>query len=243
MIKILRVCIAATFFVLMNFAWADARVFTLNNPDTQQVLSAVKNRYGDKLHAELVQEKLVVIGTKQQLDEVSSLLTKLDPMPLHLRLHLREQPPEDNQPNVITYSSSDAGGYTLDTIEGAFVALDYSEITQQIDGAGSDRNTKNNNGSWWVTLNNTPTAIRSLTLQIRVQDKRNAIVVVSYTTEENQQRRVYGNTVGGSLGTWIALLPQPEPDAVGTISSGAKPGNQLYLRIDKILAGTQNSAR
>lgn len=240
--KILRIFVAVTLSILLNSAWADSRVFTLNNPDTQQVLDSLRKQYGDKVHAELVQEKLVVIGSKQQLDEIGSLLTRLDPAPIALRLHLREQPPEDAQPNVITYSSSDTG-YTLDTVAGAFVALDYQQFTQQVDSAAVNSMGKGDgNGGWWITLNTTPTLIRSMTLQIRVQNKRIATVVVSYTTEENQERRTYGNTVSGYLGSWIALLPQPEPDAAGTISSGAKPGSQLYLRIDKLIASTQKPA-
>ena len=244
--KTLRICVAITLSVLLSFgllngAWADSRVFSLNNPDTQQVLDSLRTQYGDKVHAELVQEKLVVIGSKQQLDEIGSLLTRLDPAPIALRLHLREQPPEDTQPNVITYSSTNTG-YTLDTMEGAFIALDYQQFAQQVDSAIVDgkRDGKNDsNGGWWITLNTSPTLIRSITLRIHVQNKRVATVVVSYTTEENQERRTYSNTVGGYLGTWIALLPQPEPDTSGTISSGAKSGSQLYLRIDKLIASTQ----
>jgi hypothetical protein len=232
MINLLRACLVVIFSAVMSPAWSDARVFTLNNPDTQQVLQSLQARYGDNLHAELVQEKLVVIGSKQQLDEVGSVLTRIDPARLALRLHLREQPPEDESANVITYST-DNSGYTIDTIEGAFVALDYSQIAQQIGSAASD------GGGWWVTIENTPVAVRALTLQIRVQNKRNAIVVVSYAKEDDQQRQVFGNTVSGFLGTWIPLLPRREPDAPGSISSGAKPGSQLYLRIDKILAPTQ----
>lgn len=240
MVNILRIFFAVTLSVMLNFAWADSRVFTLNNPDTQQVVDSLRKQYGDKVHAELVQEKLVVIGSKQQLDEIGSLLTRLDPAPIALRLHLREQPPEDAQPNVITYSSNNTG-YTLDTMEGAFVALDYQRFAQQVDGAAVDGK-GNNNGGWWITLNTSPTLIRSITLQIRVHNKRVAMVVVSYTTEENQERHTYSNTVSGYLGTWIALLPQPEPDTNGTISSGAKPGSQLYLRIDKLIASTQKPA-
>lgn len=237
MIKALRICLALTLLLCLNPAWADSRVFSLNNPDTQQVLDSLRKQYGDNVHAELVQEKLVVIGSKQQLDEIGSLLTQLDPAPIALRLHLRDQPPEDARSNVITYSSNNSG-YTLDTIEGAFVALDYQQFAQQVGSAAVDGD---RDGGWWVTLNNTPTFVRSMTLQINVQNKRVATVVVSYTTEENQERRTYGNTVSGYLGSWIALLPQPEPDAAGTISSGAKRGSQLYLRIDKLIAPTKSS--
>jgi hypothetical protein len=235
MIKALRICAALTLSLFLHSAWADARVFALHNPDTQQVLESLQKQYGDKLHAELVQEKLVVIGSKQQLDEIASALTRLDPAPIALRLHLREQPPEDARPNVITYSSNSTG-YALDTIEGALIAVDYQQFAQQVDSAAVD-----GDGGWWVTLNSTPTLVHSMTLQVRVQNKRVATVVVSYTKEENQERHTYGNTVSGYLGSWIALLPQPDPDAAGTISSGAKPGSQLYLRIDKLIAPTKNS--
>lgn len=249
MIKIMRVCIAVLLSMLVNAARADSYVFNLYSPDAQQVLDALHAKYGDKLQAELVQGKLVVVGSKQQLNEVNSLLKQIDPAPARLRLQLREQPPNSERSSVITYSS-DTSGYTVDTVEGALVSIDHSVFSQQVVGAGGDisgisngnRSSNSNTGSggsWWVVINNTPTEIRSLTLQIRLQNNRSVTVLVSYAREENQERRVYGNTVGGDLGSWIPLLPQSTPSEDGTISSGPKPGNQLYLRIDKRLTKTQ----
>ncbi|MDB6062282.1 MAG: hypothetical protein JWM78_2385 [Verrucomicrobiaceae bacterium] len=245
--KTLQISIAGLLCLMMNAAIADVHVFNLNTPNTQEVVDTIHESYGDKLHAELVQEKLVVVGSKQQLNEVSNLLARIDPMPARLRLQLREQPPADEKSNVITYSSNSSGAYTIDSVEGAFVSIDYSQVAQQVSGAGVNNNINdaNNNNSgggantqngWWVEINNTPVEIRSLTLQIRLQNNRSAMVTVSYTREENQERRVYGNTLVGELGSWVALLPQPVTAEGGSISSGAKAGSQIYLRIDKQLA-------
>ncbi len=212
--------VTASFF-LNSACFADSRVFTLVNPHPEEVLQALRNTYGDKLGADIVRGKLVVIGSSKQLDEVAALLSKIDHAPLALRLMLREQPPADDAPGAITYST-DSSGYTIDTVEGAFVAIDYQKITQQPTSNG-----------WWIAINNVPTEFTTITLQVKIESGRKAIVLISYAKEENQERRVFGNTVVGDLGTWIPLLPRPTTPNDGTISSGPKPGDQLYLRVDK----------
>lgn len=205
----------------VSSGFADSRVFTLVNPNTDEVLQSLRTIYGDKIQADVVRGKLVVIGSKQQLDEIGALLVKLDPTPRALRLTLREQPPADDNASTVTYST-ERNGYTIDTVEGAFVAIDYQNITQQ----------PTTNG-WWISIDNVPTQFTSLTLQIKIESGRKAIIRVSYAKQQDQERRLFGNTVVGDLGSWIPLLPRPTNSDDNTISSGPKPGEQLYLRVDK----------
>lgn len=200
--------------------FADSRVFTLVNPRPEEVLQSLQKTYGDKVHADIVQGRLLVVGTTQQLDEIAALLVKLDPAPRALRLTLSEQPPTDSNSNTITYSTKKSD-YTIDTVEGAFVTVDHQKISRQPATNG-----------WWVNINNEPTHIDTLTLRINIEGGRRALVAVSYTKQENQERRVFGNTVIGDLGVWIPLLPRPSTPADGTISSGPKAGEQLYLLVD-----------
>lgn len=224
--KLLQITLTIISIAFASTTFAEVRVFELTTPHPEEIIEELHQAYGDKIRADWVQQRLVVVGSKQQLDEVSTLLLKLDPKPSALRLTIRDQPPSDDKPGTVTYSSNN-GGYTIDTVEGALVVLDSSEIAQQIGAAGSD------NGGWWVAIDNRPVRIQSLTLQVRVQGGRNALVLVSYAKEENQQRRVYGNTVTGELGGWIPLLPQPSAEDPGTISSGPKRGSQLYVQVRK----------
>lgn len=221
----------AVFFIttFSLFSQADSRVFTLVNPDTDAVLQALQKTYGDKVHADVVQGRLLVVGSKQQLDEVAALLIKLDPAPRPLRLTLSEQAPDDNNADSTnTYStntySTNKGNYTIDTIEGAFVTVDYQKIVQQPASNG-----------WWITVNNEATQFNTLTLKVIIEGGRRAIVLVNYTKQEDQERRIFGNTATGDLGTWIPLLPRAADNDKNTISSGAKTGEQLYLRVAKIL--------
>lgn len=203
-------------------AQADSRVFPLSSPQPEEIAQTLRNTYGDKVRIDIVQGRLLVVGTRNQLDEIGAALVKLDPAPVALRLSVREQPPADASRNTITYSTADSDGYTVDTVTGAVVALQYDQLTERPGMNG-----------WWVTIEDVPTQFQSLTLQVRLLGGRNALVVVSYARQEDQQRRVFSNTVSGELGHWLALLPQPAADPPGTVSSGPKPGSQLYLRIDK----------
>lgn len=201
--------------------FADSRVFTLVNPHPEEVLASLQKTYGDKIHADLVQGRLLVVGSTQQLDEIAALLVKLDPAPRALRLTLSEQPPADSNSNTATYSTN-KNDYTIDTVEGAFVTVDYQKVAQQPAGNG-----------WWIAIDNKPTRIDTLTLRIGIEGGRRAIVTVSYTKQQNQERRIFGNTTVGDLGAWIPLLPNRNPSPDGTISSGPKPGEQLYLKVEK----------
>lgn len=209
-------------FLLINIStcFADSRVFNLVNPHPEEVLASIQKTYGDKVRADLVQGRLLVVGTTQQLDEIATLLVKLDPAPRALRLTLSEQPPTDSNSNTVTYSTN-KNDYTIDTVEGAFVTVDYQKVAQQ----------PRSNG-WSISIENQPTKIDALTLRINIEGGRRAIVVVSYTKQENQERRIFGNTVVGDLGAWIPLLPNRNTSSDGTISSGPKAGEQLYLLVE-----------
>jgi len=207
-------------------AGADTQVFTVTSPQPEQVLQTVRSLYGDRVRADLIQQRLVVVGSRAQLAEIGTLLAQLDRPPQALRLTLREQPPLGSS---ITYGT-DGDGLSVDTVAGALVTLERSQLTQQPAANG-----------WWITVDNVPVEFSSVMLQIQLQGERSAQVLVSYTREQNQQRRVFGNTVSGTLGTWLPLLPQsarPEADDKHgrTYSTGPKPGTQLYLRIDPITA-------
>jgi len=221
---LLRVIFTAWLCVISAVVSAEARVFNLSNPNPDAVLRAVQTNYGDKVRADIIQQRLMVVGTPKQLDEIAALLTKIDRAPAPLHLTLREQPPpRTEQEGTVVYSSGD-DGYSVDTVEGALVALEYQQIVQQPISNG-----------WLIQIDNQPQTISSLTLQVQLQNSRSAQVLVSFSKEENQQRRVYGNTLTGDIGAWIPLLPQPLSQATdkNTISSGAKRGQQLYLRIER----------
>jgi len=274
---ILRIALPLWLCVVSIVASAEARVFNLSNPDPESILHVLQTTYGDKVRIDLIQQRLVVVGSAKQLDEVGALLAKIDRPPTPLHLTLREQPPPAiEQGDVVVYSSGD-DGYTVDTVEGALVALEYQQVVQQPTlgglvgiapqaGATQPANTaqstntaqattsrtksttstaqgsatqssatQNYNGSWLVQIDNQLQQVSSLTLQVQLQNSRTAQILVSYSREENQQRRVFGNTLIGDIGAWIPLLPQPLSQMTdkNTISSGAKRGEQLYLRIER----------
>ncbi len=211
---------------------ADVRVFQLTDPHPEAIVKTLRNLYGDKIGVDLIQQRLVVVGSGAQLQEIGSLLAQLDRTTQALRLTLSEQPPD--QGNGISYRT-DRGSLTIDTVAGALVTLERSQFTQQPGGNG-----------WWVTVENVPTEFSSVMLQVQLQSKHSAQVLVSYSREENQQRRVFGNTVSGELGSWLPLLPQTdaEPqknaDAI-SYSTGPKHGTQLYLRIDPVVTGARTA--
>jgi hypothetical protein len=221
---LLRIVLTGWLCIISALAAAEARIFNLTNPNPDAVLQVLQTTYGDKVRVDLIQQRLVVVGTAKQLDEIAALLAKIDRPPAPLHLTVREQPPAlTEQEGTVVYSSGD-DGYTVDTVEGALVALEYQQIVQQPVSNG-----------WLIQIDNQPQTISSLTLQVQLQNSRTAQVLVSFSKEENQQRRVFGNTLTGDIGAWIPLLPQPLSQATdkNTISSGPKRGQQLYLRIER----------
>lgn len=205
-------------------ARAEARVFDLNTPRPEEIVQMLQTTYGDKVRADLVQQRLVVVGSKKQLDEIGELLARLDRAPAALRLTLRDTPPPTTErAGTIVYSAGD-DGRVVDTVEGALVAIDYQQVMQQPVASG-----------WLIAIDNQPRTVDSLTLQVQLQNNRVAQVLVGFSDERNQQRRVYANTLTAEIGAWTPLLPQQvaQLEGKGGVSSGPKKGEQLYLRIEK----------
>jgi len=227
--RFLRVFCVFWLCLVPPLAGADSKVFPVNNARPEEVLQTLRSLYGDKARVDIIQQRLVVVGSSATIAEISQLLAQLDRPPQALRLTLREQPPADSTANAVTYSSSDNGGLTIDTVAGALVNLERAQLAQQPTSNG-----------WMIAIDNVPTEFSSIMLQVQLQGQRNAQVLVSYAKEQNQRRRVFGNTISGELGTWLPLLPRtgdPEDqESAGSVtySTGPKPGSQLYLRIDPL---------
>jgi hypothetical protein len=203
---------------------AEARVFDLTTPNPDEIVRMLQTTYGDKVRIDVVQQRLVVVGSAKQLDEIAGLLAKLDRPPAALRLTLRETPPPVvEREGTVVYSSGD-DGRVIDTVESALVAIDYQQIVQQPASDG-----------WLVAIENQPLTVSSLTVQVQLQNSRTAQVLVSFADERNQQRRVYSNTLTGEIGEWIALLPRKtgQLEGPGAYSTGPKRGEQVYLRIER----------
>lgn len=203
---------------------ADVRIFDLTTPNPGDIERVVQSTYGDKVRVNLIQQRLVVVGSKKQIEEIAELLDKLDRPPAALRLTLRETPPPViEREGTVVYSSGD-DGRIIDTVEGALVGVDYQQIVQQPASDG-----------WRVAIDNQPQTVSSLTLQIQLQSTRTAQVLVSFADERNQQRRVFANTLVGEIGAWIPLLPQKagQLEGPGVYSTGPKRGEQVYLRVER----------
>jgi hypothetical protein len=205
-------------------AHAEAQVFDLTTPNPDEIVRVLQTTYGDKVRIDVIQQRLVVVGSKKQLEEVAALLAKLDRPPAPLRLTLRETPPPAiEREGTVVYSSGD-DGRIIDTVEGAMVGIDYQQIVQQPVTNG-----------WLIAIDNQPQTVSSLTLQIQLQNTRTAQVLVSFVDERNQQRRVFANTLTGEVGAWIPLLPRQagQLEGPGVYSTGPKRGEQVYLRVER----------
>lgn len=239
---LLRHILAAWLTLCCLNAAADARVYSLVTPQPEQIVEALRSLYGDKIRADLVQQRLVVMGSAEQLREIDTLLAQLDRPPAALRFTLREQPPAAATDNAVTYSSGDRGGLSIDTVESAPVVLEYSQISQRPVGHG-----------WRVSIDDVPTEVTSIMLQAKLQRNNTVQVLLSFSREENQRRRVIGKTTIGELGDWLAILPEPETSVTVSaadergdkvFSSGPKRGSQLYLRVERIdVVGTGPAQR
>lgn len=218
----LRSALLALLCLVALSAAADVRVFEVNTPEPQQLLSHLQALYGDRIHAELVRERLVVSANKQELDEIERLLQRVDRAPSPLRLTLSEELPIESSSGTINYHTA-GRTFQVDTVEGAQVALEYDKIVQQ----------PRSNG-WWVSVEDKPVRVKSMLLQVQLQGQRAVLVRISYSRQQNQRRRVYTNTLSGDLNTWLPLLPRPAPVAPGTITTPPKAGSQLYLRVEKL---------
>ena len=83
---------------------ADIHAFSLRESSQKKVIDLLHANYGNQIKVDLVQGKLVVVGNKQQIDEINKLLTDLDSALTQPSLHLqlRENPPQSEHSNAIT---------------------------------------------------------------------------------------------------------------------------------------------
>src|SRR5690606_33134350 len=172
------------------------------------------------------------------LRQAADILRKVDRLPSTLRLTLTENPPSENvdpDTGMLTYTT-DRNSQVVDTIEGALLTIDYAKFHQSANSDG-----------WTFMVNDEPTAIRELSMRVKLAAPRTVEIVMTFTRYENQERRVFGRIVAGELGTWIALLPQPQTPATdantNVYSTGPKAGSQLFLKVEKVLVPTRTPAR
>jgi hypothetical protein len=227
-------------------AFAEVEVFPLRGPDPQQTLETVRAALGDRAQVDMVQQRLVVVGDQKALADAASLLRKIDRLPANLRLTITEIPPsESHDPNTgLLVYTTDKNSQVIDTVEGALISTSYEKFHQTVSyGASTD--------GWMMSVNNELVAVQQLEIRARLIAARTVEIVMSFTRYENQQRKVYGRIVAGEMGTWIPLLPQRAGEVansernadVVTYSSGAKAGEQLYLKVEKVFAPKKINTR
>jgi hypothetical protein len=206
---------------------AESRVFTLISVQPQQVQETVHALYGDQVRAEVINQRLVVVGGAKQIAEIGELVAQLDRAPARLRLALSEDPPIEEITGTVYRSG--APEHRIDTVEGALVEIEATQLAQRASGDG-----------WWITIEDVPTRVEAITLQVRLQERDTLLVIYSVTRHRDGERRVYGNQLVGDLGRWMALLPRIDTGAVsnaaGTVYSTAPQGNraQLYLKVERV---------
>lgn len=220
--------------------WADAQVFELRGGNPQQVLETVRNVMGGRVNADVMQSKLVVVGDAKAISDVTMLLQKIDRLPMNLRLTLSENPPVKNQKTDATFSANTFSANTsspliVDTLEGAQTTIDYEKLHQQVTTDG-----------WMFTVNEQPIAVKELVLRVRLVGPHTAEISESFTRYEGQERKVFGRIVLGEMGTWIPLLPEQGSVSISEsgkeaieYKSAPKPGEQLYLKVEKVLVPTR----
>lgn len=219
--------------LLLSLLWlgsdvvhADSEVFELRAAKPAEVLATVRSLYGDQLRAELINQRLVVVGSKRQLGEVKQLIEQLDRLPAPLRLSLSETPPVDEIAGFAVHSTATL--QQIDTVEGANVTVEASRFGERATAAG-----------WWVAIEEVPVQIDHLMLRVDPDGRGGLQVTYSFMRHENGQRRVFGNRVRGTEGVWMPLLPRVEAatsqtgsEVYSTAPSG--PRAQLYLRVEKL---------
>lgn len=231
---LLRRLLLSVSLIFCAVAYAEVKVFPLHSTNTQEVLETLRAALGNRAQVDIIQQQLVVVGDAKTLSEAGSLLRKIDRLPANLRLTLTENPPtesQDPETGMLVYTT-DKNSQVVDTLEGALLSADYTKFHQTV---GTD--------GWVFNVDNQPVAVQQLELRVRVIPPNTAEIVMTFTRYENQQRRVLGRMVAGAMGTWIPLLPQrleasSNTDAV-EYSSGNKPGEQLYLKVEKVFAPTK----
>lgn len=199
---------------------ADTRVFRLQTATPARIVEALRSLYGDQVRVEVIQQQLVVVADAERLAEIDRLLDELDRPLLPLRLTLSEELPQEPD-GAITYSAGAPRAQVIDTVEKALVVLDHETFAQRPASDG-----------WWVTIEDVPTRIESLTLRVERQGAETLLVTTSFERRDHGERRVFGTAVSGRFGDWLALLPQPvRGDA--HYSTAPPRGSQLYLRVDR----------
>ena len=222
------------FVAFAGVARADVEVFPIRSINPQQVLETVRTELGNRAQVDLVQQKLVVVGDAKALSDTTMLLRKIDRLPANLRLTLTEIPVNATEDGNTTIYSADKNSQIMDTVEGAQLSLDYSKFHQQVETNG-----------WMFSVNDVPVAVRQLELRVTLLNAHTAQIVVTYVRYENQERKVFGRIVAGELGSWIPLLPELTPptnnEKVTEYTSGQKPGEQLYVKVEKVLVPTKRA--
>lgn len=220
----------------IGFARADVEVFTLRAANPDEAVAALRAALGDRAQIEVVQQKVVVVGEPKTLQEAASVLRKVDKLPANLRLTLTENPPTESvDPNsgMLVYTT-DRNSQVVDTLEGAMLSLDYTKFHQTVASDG-----------WVVSIENEPVSVQQMQMQVRLAGARSAEIMLTYVRYVNQERKVYGRVLAGEMGTWIPLLPeraQAGSDSNSVqYSSGPKAGEQLYLKIEKVLVPTRST--
>jgi hypothetical protein len=208
-------------------ALAESRVFAPVGVQPQQVLETVRALYGDQVRAEVINQRLVVVGSAEQVAEIGELITQLDRVPAPLRLILSEHPPLDEIAGTVYRSGTPE--HHIDTVEGALVEIEATQLSQRASGDG-----------WWVAIEEVPTRIEAIALQVRLREQDKLEVTYSFTRHRDGERRVYGNQLAGDLGRWMALLPRIDTGAItnagGTLYSTVPRSNgaQLYLKVERV---------
>jgi hypothetical protein len=232
LVKVFLTLCFATLFA--GTASADVEVFPIRSINPQQVLETVRTELGDRAQVDLVQQKLVVVGDAKALSDTTMLLRKIDRLPANLRLTLTEIPANTTQDGNTTTYSADKNSQIMDTVEGAQLSLDYTKFHQQVETNG-----------WMFSINDVPVAVRQLELRVTLLNAHAAQIVMTYARYENQERKVFGRIVAGELGSWIPLLPELTPptnnEKITEYTSGQKPGEQLYVKVEKVLVPTKRA--
>jgi len=232
LVKVFLTLCFATLFA--GTASADVEVFPIRSINPQQVLETVRTELGDRAQVDLVQQKLVVVGDAKALSDTTMLLRKIDRLPANLRLTLTEIPANTTQDGNTTTYSADKNSQIMDTVEGAQLSLDYTKFHQQVETNG-----------WMFSINDVPVAVRQLELRVTLLNAHTAQIVMTYVRYENQERKVFGRIVAGELGSWIPLLPESATptnnEKVTEYTSGQKPGEQLYVKVEKVLVPTKKA--
>lgn len=216
--KYLLAC--ALLFLFAAAAVAESQVFSPIGTPPEEVAATVRALYGEQVRVEVVNQRLVVIGSAKQLAEIGELVTELERVPAPLRLSLSETPPlEDGSATVYR---SGVQEYRIDTVEGALVELEASRLGERAAADG-----------WSVMVEEVPVRIDALVLNLQLQGDE-VLVTYSFTRRHEDERRVYGNRQLGTLGRWMALLPQIEgraPNTYSTTAAGRR--GQLYLKVER----------